>query len=225
MDLLSASCLCLWSAEAPSLLKYSVSFDYLKQHRLLNMVNANAGFLLVKMARILAVLAAILQVNEALLAYDALPKRVGNRKRRRNDCLQHLSDFNDQEFKAQTGLSRLCFNYILSLIEPQITSNAQKAVNSSGSAVPAAMKLFVHMRLLKGAKSLDTEWMGVDPGHVWTAVWLPVATAIDAALDNVRFDAADPEWCAQRASEWSLVQKRKYGANPCKGLIGARVLC
>lgn len=83
------------------------------------------------------------------------------------------------------------------------------------------MKLFIHMRLLKGAKALDTEWMGVDPGHVWSSVWLPVATAIDSVLENVKFDAGNPAWCQQRAEEWSLTQLRKYGANPCKGLIGA----
>lgn len=163
----------------------------------------------------------MIQFSSALDVYNMLPKRLPNRKRKRDHSLLHLSSFSDFEFKSQTGLSRTLFNYLLSLIDPHLRTNEQQAINSSGSAIPIALKLFVHQRLMKGAKTLDVDWMGIDPTHVWTSTWLPVATAIDSVLDNVHFRANDPQWCQQRALEWTLTQQRKYGCNPNKGLVGA----
>lgn len=171
--------------------------------------------------KLLCIMSAMLEYCRAVHAFNLLPKRLPNRKRKREESLEHLRSFNDVEFKSQTGLSRRIFNYLLQLITPHLEVNQQQAINSSGSPIPVPLKLFIHQRLLKGAKALDTEWMGIDPGHVWTSTWLPVARALDVALDNVSFKADDRGWCEARAREWSFVQQRKYGCNPNVGLVGA----
>ena len=170
---------------------------------------------------LLTAFAAIDNIIALLYAYERTPKRLPNIKRKRDHCVDKLREFSDRQFKAQTGLSRPIFHYLLSLIESDINKNLHMGVRSSGSCIEPIMKLFIHQRLLKGAKALDTEWMGVDPEHVWEHIWRPVALAIDRNLHNVNFKSTDHQWLQEQAQQWAFVQKAKYNCNPTYGMIGA----
>ena len=52
--------------------------------------------------------------------YAQSPKRLPNRKRKRQHAVDKLGEFSDFEFKRQTGLSRKTFNYVLGLIRPTL---------------------------------------------------------------------------------------------------------
>ena len=150
--------------------------------------------------------------------YEQTPKRLPNKKRNRQHAIDKLGEFSDFEFKRQTGLSRNMFNYVLGLIRPKLTkdntsrsTSRRMAELSSGSPIPTALKLFIHMRIMKGSKYSDIEWMEVDSAHAWPYIWKPVATAINESLDNVNFKANDPAWLKETADQWAWNQQRKYG--------------
>mmetsp|Transcript_1890 Transcript_1890/g.4409 ORF Transcript_1890/g.4409 Transcript_1890/m.4409 type:complete len:557 (-) Transcript_1890:2051-3721(-) len=158
----------------------------------------------------------MLEVCKGLLGTSRLP----NVHRRRDHCADVIGSLSQEQFKSQTGLSRKIFNYLLQLIRPRVQGNRAMGAVSSGSHISSMMKLFIHQRLMKGAKSQDVEWMGTDPKHVWVHIWLPVATALDEVLDNVHF-SNDPVSLRQMANEWSFVQRRKYNTTATYGLVAA----
>lgn len=160
-------------------------------------------------------------VLSILTIYDDIPKRNPNRKRKRVDFEKILSDLTDKEFKSQTGLSRLIFNYLLLLIEPILRRDERQASRSSGSPITPMMRLFIHQRLMKGAKTQDLLWIGIDPNHAWETCWLPTANALDVVLNNIEFKSDDPEWLEEQALQWSFQQRRKYGFSLAPGLISA----
>ena len=83
------------------------------------------------------------QSNQHLqLAYDQLPKRLPNKKRRRDHTIELLESLSDAEFKSQTGLSRRLFGYVRDLIREDICVNQAMAVRSSGSHISTVMRLF-----------------------------------------------------------------------------------
>jgi hypothetical protein len=51
---------------------------------------------------------------------NLITKKAFNRKRKRQEGLDHISRFNDHEVKQQTSLSRSIFNFVLKLIEPKL---------------------------------------------------------------------------------------------------------
>jgi len=168
------------------------------------------------------VMALLLQSNQMVAqAYEQIPKRLPNKKRKRDHLIEKLESFSNDEFKNQTGLSRRCFTYILAIIHDTIKVNHKMAEISSGSHISSMMRLFIHQRLLKGMKTLDADWMGVDPNHIWKSVWKPVALAIDENLNNVNFHAGDRIWLEQQAQQWKLVQTKKYGFPFTDGLVAA----
>ncbi|KAJ1395599.1 hypothetical protein B484DRAFT_438983, partial [Ochromonadaceae sp. CCMP2298] len=111
----------------------------------------------------------MLEVCKGLLGTSRLP----NVHRRRDHCADVIGSLSQEQFKSQTGLSRKIFNYLLQLIRPRVQGNRAMGAVSSGSHISSMMKLFIHQRLMKGAKSQDVEWMGTDPKHVWVHIWLP----------------------------------------------------
>ena len=172
---------------------------------------------------LLFLLLGLLSQNRVIsaLIYDKLPKRLPNKKRKRDHLTDKLAEFSDEEFKSQTGLSRRLFSYVLSLIHDDIRVNHIMAERSSGSHLSSIMRLFIHQRLLKGMKAQDADWMGADPRHVWQDVWRPVATAINEKLDNIHFKATDRNWLEEQSLQWDLVHERKYGFPFTHGIIAA----
>ena len=73
--------------------------------------------------------------------YAQSPKRLPNRKRKRQHAVDKLGEFSDFEFKRQTGLSSKMFNYVLGLIRPKLkkSDNCRKMAElSSGSSIPTS---------------------------------------------------------------------------------------
>ncbi len=90
--------------------------------------------------------------------YEQTSKRLPNKKRNRQHAIDKLGEFSDFEFKLQTGLSRNMFNYVLGLMRPKLIKNntsrstsRRMAELSSGSPIPTALKLFNHLRIMKGS--------------------------------------------------------------------------
>jgi len=156
-----------------------------------------------------------------LSIYDTIPRRNPNRKRKRDDFEKTLAELTEKEFKSQTGLSRLIFNYLLHLVEPILRRDERQATRSSGSPITTIMRLFIHQRLMKGAKTQDLMWIGIDPKHAWETCWRPTAHALDEVLNNVEFKSDDPDWLEEQALQWSFQQRRKYGFCLAPGLISA----
>ena len=98
----------------------------------------------------------------------------GARKRTRDVELAHFNRFTDIEIKEQTSLDRDDFKYILSLILPELAltkRQEQNGINANGSCILIVLKLFIAMRLLKGAKKHDLTWMGTDAYlQAWRAI-------------------------------------------------------
>ena len=54
--------------------------------------------------------------------------------------------------------------------------------------------LYIHQRILRGAKVLDFVGFGIAPENCLYTIWLPVALAVDKVLDNVHYKAEDEDW-------------------------------
>jgi hypothetical protein len=160
-------------------------------------------------------------LTELIVAYDAIPKRLPNQHRDRAAALAKVAALDDVSFKAHTGFYRKVFNFILLQIRPLLRKNRRMAELSSGSHVPTALSLFVHIRMLRGARALDMNWLGVSPKHVWEQQWRPVAKAIDATFNNVNFDHNSQDHLHGLAIQWSLTQQKKYHQNPTDGTVAA----
>lgn len=175
--------------------------------------------LVVQLVVVLALLDLVLKkyghLLELICQYEKLPKRIGNRKRKlARSTFMHtfMHEFDDEQIKNHTGLSRRMFNYVLQLIQPDIQVDTKQAQCSTGSHLTSLARLFIHQRLLKGAKYIDTEWIGTDPRHVWENCWKPVAEAIDKKLDNVNFDYKNEDALRLQADHWDYIQMKKYGS-------------
>jgi hypothetical protein len=153
------------------------------------------------------------QKNLLLELKNLLPKKAFNRKRKREEGLDHISRFNDQEVKQQTSLSRSIFNFVLKLIEPKLRLSPvqeRMARVSSGEPMPIITKLFIALRILKGAKVHDLSNFTSGYNDLWKTTFIPVMKAIDASLDNVHFKPDDAQWRDDTADQWAWQQKRKY---------------
>jgi hypothetical protein len=116
---------------------------------------------------VIVLVTALGRLPEVVAAYKAMPTKLGNQKRDRVAVMAHINDYDEEAFKAHTGFSRKVFNYILNLIRPLMRKNRAMGELSSGSHIPTALALFVYMRMLRGARALDMDWVGVCPNHVW----------------------------------------------------------
>ena len=92
---------------------------------------------------IIVIILNILVLN--LYVLDMIPKRDSNRKRNRDSILTTMETMSHQEFKMHTGLSKKLFNYLLSLIQPELQKNSMMGDISSGNHIHAATKLFVRV--------------------------------------------------------------------------------
>jgi hypothetical protein len=89
----------------------------------------------------------------SLIEYSETETRRRRNKRRRRDHFEEkLESWNDREFKSQTSLSRMVFNYVATMhYRSQSKENQRMAELSSGSVISTRMRLFVFLRLAKGA--------------------------------------------------------------------------
>ena len=162
--------------------------------------------------------------QQLLLALrETIPKKSFHRKRKRQDGLDHLARFNDKEVKEQTSLSRTQFNYVLFLIEPELKLSPiqeRMARCSSGEPMPVMLKLFMALRVLKGAQLNDLSQFTSAYKQVWGSTFLPVMEAIDKKLDNIHFKCNDPAWREETANQWAWQQQRKYNSCFWWGLLG-----
>ena len=79
--------------------------------------------------------------------------RLKNKKRNRASVLQNIADTSDSYFKQMFRLDRPTFCELLELISPIIALNElgiKRAESSSGSTVPALIKLAMTLRFLAG---------------------------------------------------------------------------
>ena len=125
-----------------------------------------------------------------LMAIDAseqISRRLPNKKRKRDHFETIVSSLSDKEFNSATGLSREIFNYLLFKLTQSDFSNRifesyQKAINSSGSPITLACKLYIHQRLCRGADVHEFLMYSIDTTHIWDYIWFPLATRINSFL-------------------------------------------
>ena len=78
-------------------------------------------------------------------------------------------------------------------IRPRIATNSTRALNSSGSPIPPAIKLAIALRFLAGGIYLDLAFaFDVPYTTIMTYVW-EVYEAIDTDLNNINFPLGDEE--------------------------------
>ena len=111
--------------------------------------------LLAKLGICAAVLLYQSNVLSLIKSSETETRRRRNKRRRRDHFEEKLESWNDREFKSQTSLSRMVFNYLASIIDPKVRKNERMAELSSGSVISTRMRLFVFLRLAKSAKPQD----------------------------------------------------------------------
>jgi hypothetical protein len=188
------------------------------------MDNRRRAFIVASLGILVTVLAFQCNLLTLIESSESEARRRCNKRRRRDHFEEKLESWNDREFKSQTSLSRMLFNYLAAIIEPKVRKNRRMAELSSGSPISTRMRLFVFLRLAKGAKPQDMDWVGVDPVHAWDYIAMPVAEALNEVLLNINFKYDDPDWLEEQALQWSFVQKKKYshfGEALNKGLVSA----
>ena len=90
-------------------------------------------------------------------------------------------------------MDRASFDELLTKIKPKITSDSKKALNSSGSPVPAAIKLAVALRFLAGGIYLDLAFgFNLPENTIMKYVW-EVYEAIDTDMNNIVFPLGNEE--------------------------------
>ena len=165
-----------------------------------------------------------------------LDQEVSFRKKRRKNVkrnfereiqkLNALFEKNDKEFKSQTSVTKPKFKYLLSLLEDSHLKlnklQEQLAKNAYGAAIPLSLKLFMTLRILKGAKFQDLYWIGTESWtSVWASIFIPVMKVLDGKLDNLNFNHKNEDWLKETADQWAFQQKRKYGNCFWYGTLGA----
>ena len=85
----------------------------------------------------------------------SVERRAPNVSRNRWRILQKIAHMSDAFFKRYFRLDRESFYSLLETIEPRISRNTTRALNSSGSHVLPAIKLALALRFLAGGIYLD----------------------------------------------------------------------
>ena len=81
---------------------------------------------------------------------------ISNLHRVRGFALEQMRQLNDLGFRKMFHLRRVVFDFLLSRIAPAFANaNVTKAMNSSGSSIPAISRLGVTLRWLAGGSYLD----------------------------------------------------------------------
>jgi hypothetical protein len=112
--------------------------------------------------------------------------RVGNVHRLRGYALEEMDRLSPNVFKRMFRVDRATFDEILERVSPFVGgTQEQKAINSSGTAIPTKTKLALTLRWLAGASYLDLCFaFGVATStfyHPRGVLW-PIMEAIDAAF-------------------------------------------
>ena len=99
-------------------------------------------------------------------------RKAPNARRDRWLVLQKIARMSDAFFKRYFRMDRATFRSLLETISPQITRNAEKASNSSGSPIHPSIRLAIALRFLSGGSYLDLAF-GFDVSHtsIMTYVW------------------------------------------------------
>jgi hypothetical protein len=145
--------------------------------------------------------------------------RSGNQLRDRASILHWAHGLDDLMFKRQFRLDRRDFMDVLRMIKSDISTNQQKAINSSGSPVTAELRLMITMRILAGASYLDMAHYQVQVDSVSKIVWGTVQ-ALHKHLNNVHVANSAAEIDAL-AKGWAQQQFRRWNAYLTAGTIYA----
>lgn len=78
-----------------------------------------------------------------------------NIKRNRGYAIHEIDIMSDDTFKKMFRIDRRTFYELVDELNQQITRNDQKAINSTGSAIPMSTRLAVTLRWLAGGQYLD----------------------------------------------------------------------
>ena len=104
--------------------------------------------------------------------------RVGNILRDRAAAMQRYLTYPHQDFKRRFRMKRYQFEHILDLIRARIepdTSGKLQAIRSSGSYVPAELRLCATMRILAGGSYLDAaDLFAISASSIWDSTVWPI---------------------------------------------------
>jgi hypothetical protein len=125
--------------------------------------------------------------------------RVGNILRDRGAAMHRYMTYPHRDFKRRFRMKRYQFEHILDLIRARIEPDAAgkiQAIRSSGSFVPAELRLCATMRILAGGSYLDAaDLFALAASSIWESTVWPVVLAIckctDPTLDNIHFPFDD----------------------------------
>ena len=127
-------------------------------------------------------------------------QRRGNKRRDRQAAMARLAEYEAADFRRRFKMSRDKFEYIVEIlrskIEPTSAVGIARAIASSGSIVPAELRLAATLRILGGGSYLDAgDLYAIEPTSIMkTTVW-PLLEALaasdDPQLDNILFPFDD----------------------------------
>ena len=120
----------------------------------------------------------------ALSSLLSIANTCGNVHRDREGVLAWLHSLDDIMFRRQFRLERIYFYYVLEKCFPFLDPEVRHAINSSGSAITAELKLAITLRILAGASYLDMIHYHVHVDSVQAIVW-EVVQIIHRCLDNI----------------------------------------
>ena len=164
-------------------------------------------------------------VTGTILAFATIPlepPRVGNCHNSRPEALHYVRSWDDDMFKRQFRLCREDFGNLLMMISPMIERNTRLARNSSGTPICPELRLMMTLRILAGAKYLNTIWYRVSVDHVHEYV-RDCLLAINSAVDNIKIPCTDGEW-RKESEKFRTVLTEKHesmGDDLLGGICGA----
>jgi hypothetical protein len=101
--------------------------------------------------------------------------RVGNILRDRAAAMHRYFTYTHSDFKRRFRMKRYQFEHLLHLIRARIEPDAAgklQAVRSSGSYVPAELRLCATMRILAGGSYLDAaDLFALAASSIWDSTW------------------------------------------------------
>ncbi len=113
-----------------------------------------------------SILIAMIATDISFNSITALPGRIGNQHRNREQALTECRSWDDAMFKRQFRLSRRAYNNLIQIIYPALQVNITRAISSSGSSISPELMVLITLRMLAGASYLDMIWFRVCIDHV-----------------------------------------------------------
>jgi hypothetical protein len=146
--------------------------------------------------------------------------RKANITRNRQEALDRLEAYSEQEFRRRFRMWRWQFNILLDHIrkdlEPQSAWAKQCAINSSGSWVKAELKVAATLRVLAGGSYLDAaDLMALSDKSFHRNTFWPVIIAIcncsHGCIDNICFPFEDENELRKHEATFARFQKHFTG--------------